>query len=82
MAEPAFVVQEVRWYQFRTPEGQPFFVLVASLPNGFYTAVPCKLEMTLAAHGNMALAASVDGALEQLQATLAGKSIEEIFAAD
>lgn len=80
MSESGFVVQEVKWYQFRTPRGEPFLVMVASLPNGFFTAVPCKVAMTLAAHGNMALAPSVEQALEQLQATLAGKSVEEIFA--
>ncbi len=82
MADQAFVVQEVKWYQFRGPDGRPFLVMVASLPNGFYTAVPCKWEMTLAAHGHMALGSSIEAALDQLQGTLAGKSIEEIFASE
>lgn len=82
MAEAAFVVQKVEWYQFRTPSGEPFWVLVASLPNGFFTAVPCRVQMTLAAHGNMALGTSVEEALAQLQATLAGKTVEEMFSHD
>ena len=80
MSEAAFVVQKVDWYQFRTPDGKFFMVMVASLPNGFFTAVPYQVEMTVAAHGNMALAASPEEALAQLQQTLAGKSVEQIFA--
>jgi hypothetical protein len=80
MSENAFVVQKVDWYQFRAPDGQFFLVMVASLPNGFFTAVPYQVQMTMAAHGNMALAASADEALAQLQQTLAGKSIAQIFA--
>jgi hypothetical protein len=53
--------------------------MVASLPNGFFTAVPCRVPITHAAHGNMALGSSVDDALRQLQNTLAGKTVEEIF---
>lgn len=79
MSESGFVVQEVKWYQFRSASGEAFLVMVASLPNGFFTAVPCRVAMTLASHGNMALAPTIEEALDQLQATLAGKSVDEIF---
>lgn len=79
MSESAYVVQKVDWFQFRDPEGRSFFVMVSSLPNGFFTAVPCQLNMVLAEHGMMALAASPEEAVTQLQATLAGKRQEEIF---
>jgi hypothetical protein len=36
--------------------------------------------MKLAQHGLMALAQTSDEAIQQLQATLAGKGIEQIFA--
>jgi len=76
-----YVVQKVEWFQFRDQDGKPFLVMVASLPNGFYTAVPCQLEIKLAEHGNMALAATVDEALAQLQSTLGGKTAAELFEA-
>jgi hypothetical protein len=79
MSEASFVVQKVEWFQFRDPSGSAFFVMVASLPNGFYTAVPCRLPVALADHALMALAATPDEALAQLQGTLAGKSQDEIF---
>jgi len=82
MSEQPFVVQKVEWYQFRTPEGTPFFVMVSSLPNGFFTAVPCQIDLKLAQHGLMALAPSGEEAIQQLQATLSGKGVEEIFAAE
>ena len=80
MSEP-YVVQKVEWYQFRAPDGEAFFVMVSSLPNGFHTAVPVQLQMARADHGCMALAATADEALAQLQGTLAGKTREEIFPA-
>ena len=80
MSEP-YVVQKVEWYQFRAPDGEAFFVMVSSLPNGFYTAVPVELQMTRADHACMALAATPDEALVQLQGTLAGKTREQIFPA-
>ena len=79
MAETPYVVQKVDWYQFRAADGQAFFVMVASLPNGFHTAVPCVVSMTLAHHGLMALAASPEEALAQLQTTLGGKTRDELF---
>lgn len=82
MSDQPFVVQKVDWYQFRTPDGKPFLVMVSSLPNGFFTAVPCQVEMNLAQHGLMALAPTTDEALQQLQTTLAGKGVEEIFAVE
>jgi hypothetical protein len=79
MSESSYVVQKVEWFQLRTPDGKPFFVMVASLPNGFYTAAPVQLQVTHADHSLMALAATPEEALTQLQATLGGKSPEEIF---
>ena len=79
MSESPFVVQKVEWFQFRDPSGHPFFVMVSSLPNGFYTAVPCRLSLQLADHSLMALAATPDEAIAQLQGTLAGKTQEEVF---
>ena len=79
MSESSYVVQKVEWFQFRTADGKPFFVMVASLPNGFYTAIPVQLQMTPAEHSLMALAATPEDALTQLQATLGGKSPEDIF---
>jgi hypothetical protein len=81
MSEAPFVVQKVEWYQFRDPSGHPFFVMVSSLPNGFFTAVPCQVSLQLADHALIALAATPDEALAQLQSTLAGKSQDEIFPA-
>lgn len=82
MSDSGFIVQKVEWYQFRAADGSAFFVMVSSLPNGFFTAVPCQLPTTLANHSMMALAATPDEALTQLQATLSGKSAEQIFAHD
>lgn len=79
MSEGQYIVQKVEWYQFRTPHGQPFLVMVCSLPNGFYTAVPCRISMTVASHDSMALGTSIDEVLAQLQSTLAGKEVHEIF---
>jgi hypothetical protein len=79
MSDAAYVVQKVEWFQFRAPDGKAFFVMVSSLPNGFFTAVPCALPMVQADHSLIALAASTDDALAQLQRTLTGKTYEEIF---
>jgi hypothetical protein len=82
MSDATYVVQKVDWFQLRTPEGKAIMVMVAALPNGFHTAVPVEVSMRLAAHGMMALAASAEDALTQLQTTLAGKGPEEIFPHD
>jgi len=79
MSESPYVVQKVEWFQFRAPDGKAFFVMVSSLPNGFFTATPCELAMVHADHSMIALAASQDEALAQLQQTLTGKRYEEIF---
>ena len=81
MSETGYVVQKVEWFQFRAPDGKAFFVMVASLPNGFFTAVPCEVPVVHADHSMMALAAAPDDALTQLQQTLAGKRYEDIFPA-
>jgi hypothetical protein len=81
MSEAGYVVQKVEWFQFRSADGKAFFVMVSSLPNGFYTAVPCDLTMVRADHSLMALAATGDDALAQLQKTLEGKSRDELFPA-
>ena len=79
MSENTFVVQKVEWYQFRDPSGHAFFVMVASLPNGFFTAFPCQVTMRLADHSMMALVATEEDALAQLQTALAGKKAEDLF---
>ena len=81
MSDSPYVVQKVEWFQFRAPDGTAFFVMVSSLPNGFFTATPCELPLVPADHSMIALAASADEALAQLQQTLAGKAHEEIFPA-
>ena len=81
MSNDPFIVQKVEWYQFRDPSGHAFFVMVASLPNGFFTAVPCQVTMRLADHSLMALAATQEESLTQLQATLAGKTAADLFPA-
>jgi hypothetical protein len=81
MSDTGYVVQKVEWFQFRSADGKAFFVMVSSLPNGFFTAVPCDLTMVRADHSLMALAATTDDALAQLQKTLEGKSREELFPA-
>ena len=79
MSDTAYVVQKVEWFQFRSADGKAFFVMVSSLPNGFFTAVPCDLTMVRADHSLMALAATSEEALTQLQGTLGGKSRDELF---
>jgi hypothetical protein len=79
MSDTAFVVQKVEWYQFRSEDGTPLFVMVSSLPNGFFTAVPCEVNVKLGDHTLMALAASAEEAIAQLQTNLQGKSTAEIF---
>jgi hypothetical protein len=77
--ESRYVVQKVEWYQFRDPEGHAFFVMVSSLPNGFYTAVPVDLQMTRIDHAKMGVAQTVEDALQQLETALEGKSRAELF---
>jgi hypothetical protein len=79
MSDTGYVVQKVEWFQFRSADGKAFFVMVSSLPNGFFTAVPCDLTMVRADHSLMALAATSEDALTQLQGTLGGKSRDELF---
>jgi hypothetical protein len=79
MSDNPYVVQKVEWFQFRDAEGKAFFVMVSSLPNGFFTAVPCDIQMARADHGLIALAASSDEALSQLQTTLGGKKHADLF---
>jgi hypothetical protein len=81
MSDTPYVVQKVEWFQFRDADGNAFFVMVSSLPNGFFTAVPCDLQMVRADHSQMALAATAEEALAQLQGTLGGKTRDELFAA-
>ena len=81
MSDTAFVVQKVEWFQFRDSAGHAFHVMVSSLPNGFFTAVPCQLTMRLADHSLIGLAASQGEALAQLQANLAGKTTNDLFPA-
>ena len=79
MADAGYIVQRVEWYQFRAADGAAFFVMVSSLPNGFFTAVPCEIGVTHGDHSLIGLAATPEDALQQLQSSLAGKSREQIF---
>lgn len=81
MSDTGYVVQKVEWFQLRSPDGKAFFVMVSSLPNGFFTAVPCDLTMVRADHSLMALAPTSEEALAQLQSTLGGKSRDDLFPA-
>lgn len=74
-----YVVQKVEWFQFRDDDGKAFFVMVSSLPNGFFTAVPVDLHMTRIDHAKMGLAGSADEALAQLEKALEGKTRDELF---
>jgi hypothetical protein len=80
MSDDAFVVQKVDWYQLRNPEGEATLVMVASLPNGFFTATPCEVPITHADHSLIGLGASAEEALGRVRQNLAGKSRAEIFA--
>jgi hypothetical protein len=80
MSEEAYVVQKVEWFQLRDADGKAFFVMVSSLPNGYFTAVPCDVPLVRLEHDKMGLADSVEGALLALQKTLEGKSRDELFA--
>ncbi|MEO8601206.1 MAG: hypothetical protein ABI629_01380 [bacterium] len=79
MSDAPYVVQKVEWFQLRDPDGHAFFVMVSSLPNGFFTAVPVDIHMTRLDHSKMGLAASADDALAQLQNALEGKKRDELF---
>lgn len=74
-----YVVQKVEWFQFRDEDGHAFFVMVSSLPNGFFTAVPVDLHMTRIDHSKMGVAASAADALAQLETALEGKKRDELF---
>jgi len=79
MSDAPYVVQRVEWFQFRDPDGHAFFVMVSTLPNGFFTAVPVDIHMTRLDHAKMGLAATAEDALTQLAAALEGKTRDELF---
>ena len=79
MSDAPYVIQKVEWFQFRDPDGHAFFVMVSSLPNGFFTAVPVDIHMTRLEHSKIGLAASADDALVQLEKALEGKTRDELF---
>jgi len=79
MSDAPYVVQKVEWYQLRDPDGHAFFVMVSSLPNGFFTAVPVDIHMTRLDHAKMGLAASADEALAQLEKALEGQPRDALF---
>jgi hypothetical protein len=81
MSDASYIVQEVRWYQFRAPDGRAFMVMLSSLPNGFWTAVPCEVAIRHGDHSLMALAGTPEDAIAQLQQTLAGKTPDDVFPA-
>lgn len=74
-----YVVQKVEWFQFRDEDGHAFFVMLSSLPNGFYTAVPVDLHMTRIDHSKMGVAANAEDALAQLEQALGGMKRDELF---
>lgn len=75
----SYVVQKVDWYQLRDDDGKAFFVMVSSLPNGFFTAVPVDLHMSRIDHAKMGLAATAEESLAQLEKALEGKKRDELF---
>ena len=79
MGDQGYVVQKVEWFQLRDPDGKAFFVMVSSLPNGYFTAVPCDIPLVRLEHDKMGLADSVEGALSQLEKSLGGKRRDELF---
>jgi len=79
MSETPYVVQKVEWFQFRDPDGHAFFVMLSSLPNGFFTAVPVDLHMARLDHAKMGLAATAEEALASLQTALEGTTRDELF---
>jgi hypothetical protein len=79
MSDQGYVVQKVEWFQLRDPQGKAFFVMVSSLPNGYFTAVPCDIPLARLEHDKMGLADSVEGALRGLETTLGGKGRDELF---
>jgi hypothetical protein len=81
MSEQGYVVQKVEWFQLRDAEGKAFFVMVSSLPNGYFTAVPCDVPLARLEHDKMGLADSVEGALRELEKSLGGKQRDELFPA-
>lgn len=79
MSDAPYVIQKVEWFQFRDPDGHAFFVMVSSLPNGFFTAVPVDLHMARIDHAKMGLAATAEEALVSLQTALDGTTRDELF---
>jgi hypothetical protein len=77
MSDTPYVTQKVDWYQFRAPDGEAFFVMVSSLPNGFFTAVACEIRLTRAVHGLMGLVRRRGPGAAP--GTLAGKPRDAIF---
>jgi hypothetical protein len=79
VSEPSFIVQKLEWFQLRAENGEATLVLIASLPNGFFTAVPCDVAIQNADHSLIGLGPSVEEALAQVQKNIAGKTREELF---
>ena len=81
MSDAPCVVQKVEWFKLRAADGKAFFVMVSTLPNGFYTAVPCDIPLVRLDHSKMGLADSAEGALRSLEQALEGKRRDELFPA-
>jgi len=81
MSDEGFVVQKVEWFQLRAADGEATLVMVASLPNGFFTATPCQVPIVHADHSLIGLGASSEDALGMVQKNLTGKTPAEIFPA-
>lgn len=81
MSDEGFVVQKVEWFQLRAADGEATMVMVASLPNGFFTATPCEIQMVRADHSLIGLGATAEDALGMVEKNLTGKTRAEIFPA-
>lgn len=79
MSDDDCVLQKVEWYQVRRGSGEATMVMVASLPNGFFTAAPVDLGIVHADHGLIGLGATADDALAMVRSNIAGKTNAELF---
>ena len=75
MSDTPYVTQKVDWYQFRAPDGEAFFVMVSSLPNGVLHRGPLRDHPdSRTTRPDGARGHARRAALVQLQGTLAGES--------
>lgn len=81
MGEDDCVLQKVEWYQVRRGSGEATLVMVASLPNGFFTATPVDLGIVHADHSLIGLGATAEDALAMARSNIAEKTHAELFPA-